>query len=368
MVTFVRTDVLVCDKQEDCARPVFITPSFFIGEPQPAATEVCSLLCAKRAQQEEMSSIESLLSKHLVTFLGVLVALAALVANIGCAGVTAAPSSNSASSVSVQITPSSASLQPDSTQQFSATVIGSSSSSVTWSATGGTVSSTGLYTAPATPGNYVVQATSAADTSKSGSAAVTVLGSSTTPQISFSPAQLSFGTVTVNAATTQNLRIANVGAGTLTVSQLNFTGDNVFAVNGATFPLSIASGNSASVPIAFVPTASGSFTGSLTASSNANNSSSTVALSGTAASSASAHSVALNWNASTSSVMGYFVYRGTASGGPYSRLIATADPATTYTDTSVQSGATYYYVVTSVNGSGQESAFSNQASAVIPSP
>ena len=315
-----------------------------------------------------MFNIESLLSKHLVSVLGVLVAAFTLIANVGCAGVTAAPNSNSVSSVSVQVTPSTASLQPGSTQQFSATVSGGSSSSVTWSATGGTVSSTGLYTAPATPGNYVVQARSAADTSQSGSATITVLGSSTTPQISFSPAQLSFGTTPVNSTATQNLRITNVGAGTLNVSQLNFTGDNVFSVGGATFPLSIAAGKSVSVPIAFAPTASGSFTASLAASSNGSNSTLTVSLTGSASVTVSAHSVALDWTASKSSVVGYFVYRGTASGGPYSRLIATADPATTYTDTSVQSGATYYYVVTSVNGSGQESAFSNQASAVIPSP
>ena len=53
---------------------------------------------------------------------------------------------------------------------------------------------------------------------------------------------------------------------------------------------------------------------------------------------------------------------------PVLRLITSADPATTYTDSNVQSGTTYYYVVTSVNGSGIESAFSNQATAVVPSP
>lgn len=300
--------------------------------------------------------------------LGVLIATAAAAASVGCAGVTAAPGSKSASSVSIQVTPATVSLQPGSTQQFSASASGSSSSSFNWSATGGTVSSSGLYTAPSTPGNYTVQATSTADTSNSGSAAVTVLGSTTTPQILFSPAQLSFGTAGVNTTTTQNLQVTNAGAGTLTISQFDFTGDNVFSVSGTTFPLSIAAGKSATVPIAFVPTASGSFTASLAASSNASNSSQTLALSGSASTSVSSHSVSLNWNASTSSVIGYFVYRGTVSGGPYSKVITAADPATTYTDTGVQSGKTYYYVVTSVNGSGQESAFSNQATAVVPSP
>lgn len=209
---------------------------------------------------------------------------------------------------------------------------------------------------------------SASNNSKSGSTTVSASGSlPTTSQISLSPAQLSFGTVAVNTTTTQNLQITNTGTTTLTISQLNFTGGTVFSVVGAIFPLSIAAGNSANVQIAFAPTTSGSFTGSVSASSSTGNSPS-AALAGSAATTVSNHSVALNWSASTSSVVGYFVYRGTASGGPYTKLIAAADPATTYTDSSVQSGVTYYYVVTAVNGNGVESAFSNQATAAVPTP
>jgi fibronectin type 3 domain-containing protein len=39
-----------------------------------------------------------------------------------------------------------------------------------------------------------------------------------------------------------------------------------------------------------------------------------------------------------------------------------------YTDSSVQAGSTYYYVITAVDSSGNESAFSNQAQAVVPTP
>jgi fibronectin type 3 domain-containing protein len=39
---------------------------------------------------------------------------------------------------------------------------------------------------------------------------------------------------------------------------------------------------------------------------------------------------------------------------------------TNYDDTSVQSGTTYYYVTTSVDSGGDESAYSNQATAAIP--
>jgi fibronectin type 3 domain-containing protein len=40
--------------------------------------------------------------------------------------------------------------------------------------------------------------------------------------------------------------------------------------------------------------------------------------------------------------------------------------ATSYTDASVTAGQTYFFVVTSVNSGSQESAFSNEVSAVVP--
>jgi len=82
------------------------------------------------------------------------------------------------------------------------------------------------------------------------------------------------------------------------------------------------------------------------------------------------HSVTLNWGASPSSgVMGYNVHRGTASGGPYTLLTTASRVAgTSYVDSTVQSGLTYYYVITAVNSSNQSSTYSNQATAVIPTP
>jgi fibronectin type 3 domain-containing protein len=86
----------------------------------------------------------------------------------------------------------------------------------------------------------------------------------------------------------------------------------------------------------------------------------------------SSHWVQLSWDASTSAgVVGYYVYRGTQSGPPYStysRLNTSLVAATAYMDSTVASGATYYYVVTAVNGNAQESNPSNQASATIPIP
>ena len=80
------------------------------------------------------------------------------------------------------------------------------------------------------------------------------------------------------------------------------------------------------------------------------------------------HSVTLSWTASTSTVVGHNVYRGTQSGGPYSVLNSSPDASTSYKDSNVRAGSTYYYVVTAVNSSGAESAYSNQAQAAVPTP
>ena len=81
------------------------------------------------------------------------------------------------------------------------------------------------------------------------------------------------------------------------------------------------------------------------------------------------HSVTLSWTASTSSnITGYNVYRGTQANGPYTKINAFPVSGTSYTDTAAQAGQTYYYVTTAVDSSNNESAYSNQAQAVIPVP
>jgi hypothetical protein len=88
-----------------------------------------------------------------------------------------------------------------------------------------------------------------------------------------------------------------------------------------------------------------------------------------------ARSVTLTWNPSqTPGVVSYNVYRGPLSGS-YVKIASTA--VLIYTDTTVQGGATYFYVVTAVASACPpvitpttppcgESAYSNQASASVP--
>jgi hypothetical protein len=81
------------------------------------------------------------------------------------------------------------------------------------------------------------------------------------------------------------------------------------------------------------------------------------------------HSASLNWTASTSSnVTGYNVYRAAQSGGPYTKLTSSPVAGTSYTDVTVQAGQSYYYVTTAVDSSSNESVYSNQATAAVPSP
>jgi hypothetical protein len=77
---------------------------------------------------------------------------------------------------------------------------------------------------------------------------------------------------------------------------------------------------------------------------------------------ARAHSVTLHW-APSAGASSYNVYRGTRSGGPYTKIGQSLTP--TYVDTPVASGAVFYYVVTS-RREGTESSYSQEIKASVP--
>lgn len=94
---------------------------------------------------------------------------------IGCGGGGGSSDKN----ITVTVNPGEVTLAPGGTQQFSAAVTGTSNTAVIWSVdpqtTGGSITPTGLYTAPLTVGTYYVVATSQADPTKSGKAKVNVV-------------------------------------------------------------------------------------------------------------------------------------------------------------------------------------------------
>jgi hypothetical protein len=81
-------------------------------------------------------------------------------------------------SVAITLVPNPVTVQVDGRQTFSATVTGATDTGVTWrvleGATGGTLNSSGTYTAPTAPGTFTVEATSVADARAKGTATVTV--------------------------------------------------------------------------------------------------------------------------------------------------------------------------------------------------
>jgi hypothetical protein len=323
--------------------------------------------------------------------------------------------------VSVSISPTTATLSTGAQKQFTASVSGSTNTAVTWAALGGTVTSGGLYTAPSSAGTYTVTATSAADSTKSASAIVTV--SQTTPvSISISPSTVSLSTggqeqFTANVSGTSNtavtwsasggtvstsgLYVAPSTAGTYTITAVSAADTTKAAsatasvsvapvVSVSVSPTSVAmpqkwqqqfsatvSGSSNTAVTWSVKQGTGTITQSglytapqavetdvITATSQADSTKSASATITVVA----PHVVSLKWSASTSPNISYYkVYRGTVSGGPYAPL-ATNVSLTSYTDSSVQSGTTYYYVTTAVDSSGVESGYSDVAPAVIPMP
>jgi HYDIN/CFA65/VesB-like, Ig-like domain len=183
-------------------------------------------------------------------------------------------------------------------------------------------------------------------------------------QLAVSPSAMDFGTVALGSSQTQTGSLT-AGSSGITVSSASWNGAG-YSLSGVTFPLTVPAGQSVPFTVTFAPQTAGSSLGSISFLSNASNSPGTETLSGSGLQ--PAHSVALAWNASPSTVVGYNIYRGGQTGGPYTRLNASVQPSLTYSDNGVQAGVTYFYVVTAVDANSVESPFSIESAALIPTP
>jgi hypothetical protein len=244
------------------------------------------------------------------------------------------------SQISISVSPVTASVQSGGQQQFTAYLSNTSNTAVTWSASGGTLATSGLFTAPIAAGTYTVTAVSVADRTKSASATVSV----SAPQaitVSISPT-----TVAIPEKWQQQFAASVSGSSNTAVTWTVTQGTGTITQSGVyTAPQAVE-------------------TDVVRATSQADSTKSASATITVAA----PHSVSLSWSPSSSSGVSYYnVYRGTVSGGPYS-LLKNGVSSALYTDSNVQSGSTYYYVTTAVDSSGMESAHSNEAQAPIPMP
>jgi hypothetical protein len=191
------------------------------------------------------------------------------------------------------------------------------------------------------------------------------VGVSSAGQLVASATSLSFGSVIIGSTPSQQVTLTNTGNTSADISSVSLIGSS-YILSDTMGKAVLAPNQSANLIVEFAPKTAGNLPGTVTISSNATNSQLVIQLSGVGAQKGQQQSVALNWDRSVSQVVGYFVYRSSQPSGPYAKLNPQASPENSYTDSSIVSGQTYFYVVTSVNSENIESAYSGQASVTVP--
>jgi uncharacterized protein DUF1573/ASPM-SPD-2-Hydin domain-containing protein/immunoglobulin I-set domain protein len=271
---------------------------------------------------------------------------------------------------SITTQPASRTITAGQTATFSVTASGTAPLNYQWSKNATAISgaTSSSYTTPAetTSDNgaqFTVAVANTAGNVTSNAATLTV-NPATPGALTPSTTSLGFGNVTINTSNVLSVTFTNSGSVNITVSTVTISGAGLTA-SGISNGQIINPGQVVTLNVTFAPVATGNVIGNVTIASNASNSPSSISLTGGGT---LAHTVMLNWTASTSTVIGYNVYRGIASGGPYAQVNSSLVSGTQYADSSVVSGQTYFYVATAVASGNVESSDSNQASAVIPVP
>lgn len=179
------------------------------------------------------------------------------------------------------------------------------------------------------------------------------------------PTYLAFGPVDQGGAKTQNISLKSTGNTDAKISQISILG-NGFKLTQSGNGVVLKPGQALDLTVTFSPKQRGTASGMLRVTSNAS-APLDVPLGGTGAAADSSRSVELRWSASSSSdVVGYNVYRSSTAKGVFTKMNAAVTASTEYSDSSVSSGQTYYYVVTAVDSQHVESAFSTPASVTVP--
>lgn len=284
------------------------------------------------------------------------------------APVTTPPPAPAVVAPAITMQPASQTILAGKTATFSVADTGTAPLTYQWNKNGAAISGATLsaYTTPAVSASdngsqFTVSVSNSAATVNSSAAVLTV--NPGTPVLTASVSSVSFGNVNVSSSASQNVTLTNTGTANVTISNVSISGAG-FNAGGVPSGSTLQPGQSATLNATFAPAASGSASGKVSISSNASTTALAIALCGTGV--ATAHTVSLTWAASTSNVVGYNAYFSLASGGPYTKLTSSPVPATDYNDTSAESGQTRFYVITSVNSSNEESAYSSQVSAQIP--
>jgi Protein of unknown function (DUF1573)/Immunoglobulin domain/Immunoglobulin I-set domain len=270
---------------------------------------------------------------------------------------------------SITTQPASTTVIAGQTATFSVAAAGTAPLTYRWNMNGTAISgatSTSYTTSATTTGNsgeqFTVTVTNSLGNITSSTATLTV--NAATFILNANTTTLNFSNVNIGSNSVLPVIFTNGGNSNVTISNVTISGAG-YTPGGVSSGQIVTPGKTATLNVTFAPSGTGLIPGSVTVTSNATSSPATITLSGTGVQAAS-HSVTLTWTASTSTVSGYNAYRSTVSGGPYTKLNSTPVAATTYVDSTVQAAQTYFYVVTSVDSSGVESADSTEVSATVP--
>ena len=271
---------------------------------------------------------------------------------------------------SITTQPSSKTITAGQTATFSVSASGTAPLNYQWQKNGTAIGGATLssYTTPAettadSGAQFTVLVSNSVGSLTSNAATLTV-NAPTPGALTPSTASLNFGNVIVTQNSSLGVNFTNSGSVNITVTTVTISGTG-FTASGVSNGQIITPGQVVPLNVTFAPTATGSVTGSVTIASSASNSPVVVGLSG---SGVLAHTATLNWTASTSTVIGYNVYRGTVSGGPYTLVNPSIVAGTQYVDSTVLAGQTYYYVATAVASGSVESTYSNQVVGSVPIP
>ena len=188
--------------------------------------------------------------------------------------------------------------------------------------------------------------------------------------VQVTPASINFGSLKLQSTTTQNVTVKNTGDINITISGITVTGAG-FGYSNLSPGSLLTPNQTMTFQIWFRPQTNGSASGHISILSSNLSTPAGIDVSGAGVTSGTTnptpvqHSVALSWGPSASAVTGYRVYRDDGAGFlPLTAVVTNL----AYTDTTVVSGNTYHYAVTAVDALGAESPFSNEATAVIPTP
>ncbi|HEY2119792.1 MAG TPA: choice-of-anchor D domain-containing protein [Candidatus Acidoferrum sp.] len=223
--------------------------------------------------------------------------------------------------------------------------------------------------------------------------------------VAVSPSSLNFGNLNLQTTATKSVTLQNTGDVNITVSGITVAGSG-FGYSALTPGFSLSPSQSITFQVWFRPQVQGVTSGTVSILSANLSSPASLTLAGDGVSPTSPtpptpppptpppppptpppptpppptpppptppptpvqHTVRLAWNPSSSTIAGYNVYRSLSNKSSFMKITSSLLSATDFDDTTVASGSTYYYAVTAVNAAGEESGYSNEATAIVPSP